>query len=137
ATTVVVAAHDITGRTVLAKSDLTTAQMSAIPGSLASVGAAVGMVAQIDVKQGQPLLSTMLARTDDVSSSPTAYLPLPKGFVAFTLPTTEQVGVAGYIQTGDYIDIVAVVPRASGSSVVRTIYSSVHVIRVGAAPPEQ
>lgn len=136
-TTVVVAAHNITGRTVLSRSDLTTAQISPIPGAVSKVDDAVGMVAQVDVKQGQPLLSSMLAKTDTASGSPSAYLPLPKGFVAFTLPTSEQLGVAGYIQNGDYIDIVAVVTHAGGSSVVRTIYSSVHVIRVGAAPAEQ
>lgn len=136
-TAVVVAAHDISGRTVLSKSDLTVAQMTSIPGSVAKVEEVAGMVVQVDVKQGQPLLSTMLARSDTASSSPTAYLPLPKGFVAYTLPTAEQVGVAGYVQTGDYIDILAVVGRPGGGYVVRTIYSSIHVIRVGAAPPEQ
>ncbi len=135
--TVVVAAHDITARTVLSKADLTTAPMTSIPGAVVKVDDAVGMAAQIDIKQGQPVLAGMLTKSGALTGNPNAYLPLPKGFVAFTLPTNEQLGVAGYVQTGDYIDIVAVVTRSGGAAVVRTIYSSVHVIRVGAAPAEQ
>jgi Flp pilus assembly protein CpaB len=136
-TTVVVASHDIMGRTVLGKGDLTTAQLSSVPGVVTKLGDAVGMEIQIDLKQGQPVLSTMLAKGTEISSSPTAYLPLPKGFVAYTLPTAEQQGVAGYIQAGDYIDIVAQVARSGGGYGVRTIYSSIHVIRVGPAPAQQ
>jgi Flp pilus assembly protein CpaB len=135
--TVVVAAHDISGRTILAKSDLTTAQLSSVPGALTKVDDAVGMEVQIGLKQGQPVLNTMLSKGSDLTSSPTAYLPLPKGLVAFTIPTGEQQGVAGYIQAGDYIDIVAEISRPTGGVGVRTIYSSIHVIRVGPAPPEQ
>jgi Flp pilus assembly protein CpaB len=136
-TAVVVAAHDISGRSVLGKSDLTTTQMSTVPGAFTKVDQAVGMEIQIGLKQGQPVLNTMLSKGSDLSSSPTAYLPLPKGLVAYTLPTGEQQGVAGYIQSGDYIDIVAQVSRPTGGIGVRTIYSSVHVIRVGPAPAEQ
>lgn len=135
--TVVVASHDITGRTILGKGDLTTAQLSSVPGVLSKVDDAVGMELQIGLKQGQPVLSSMLAKGTEVSTSPTAYLPLPKGYVAYTLPTAEQQGVAGYIQAGDYIDILAQVSRPSGGYGIRTIYSSVHVIRVGPAPAEQ
>ena len=137
AVTVVVAAHDISGRSILSKSDLTTAQLSSVPGELTKVDEAVGMEIQIGLKQGQPVLNTMLSKGSDVTSSPTAYLPLPKGLVAYTIPTGEQQGVAGYIQAGDYIDIVAQISRPAGGVGVRTIYSAVHVIRVGPAPPEQ
>jgi len=45
-------------------------------------------------------------------------------------------GVAGYVQAGDFIDIVAVVtPRNAQTANVRTIYSNVRVIRVGPAVP--
>ena len=35
------------------------------------------------------------------------YLPIPQGYVAVTIPTSEQVGVAGYLQVGDRITILA------------------------------
>ena len=51
-----------------------------------------------------------------------------------TIPTGEQQGVAGYIQPGDYISIVAIVRPPTGQySNVRTIFTNVHVLRVGQA----
>lgn len=138
-TAIVVLARDVPARTVLARSDLSTAQVGSgdVPaGVLTNVDDAVGRVAAVDLRKGQPALPNMLVKAGDLTGSATAYLPLPKGFVAFTLPTAEEQGVGGYIQAGDYIDIVAVVPRAGGPATVRTIYSSVHVIRLGPAPTD-
>ncbi len=46
--------------------------------------------------------------------------------------------MAGYIQAGDYVDVIAsVVPRGGGSANVRTIYADVRVIRVGPATDSQ
>ena len=139
-TSIVVLAHDVAGRTILAKGDLATAQVGSadVPvGAVTNPDDAVGKVAQVDLKKGQPVLANLLAKPGDVVGGSTAYLPLPKGFVAFTIPTSEDSGVAGYIQAGDYIDVVAVVQRGSAPAAVRTIYSSVHVIRLGPAPTDQ
>lgn len=135
--TVVVVNHDIAARTVIQKGDLTTdRQSSAPPGGVTAPADAAGRVALVDIKQGQPVLSNMLGKAGDVGATPVAFLPLPKGFVAMTIPATELQGVAGYIQAGDYIDVVAVVPRPGSTATVRTVYSSVRVIRVGPAPPD-
>ena len=40
------------------------------------------------------------------------YLRIPKGYVALTIPTSEQQGVADYIQPGDYISVIATVSSA-------------------------
>jgi Flp pilus assembly protein CpaB len=40
--------------------------------------------------------------------------------------------VAGYIQAGDYISVIAIVPSPKGQN-VRTIYTNVHVLKVGPA----
>jgi Flp pilus assembly protein CpaB len=47
-----------------------------------------------------------------------------------TIPTSEQQGVAGYIQPGDYIGIIAIVDRG-GVTASKTVFNNVHVIRVG------
>jgi len=52
------------------------------------------------------------------------------GYVALTIPTSEQQGVADNIQPGDYIAIIASV--TSGIKVATlTVFANVHVIRVG------
>jgi hypothetical protein len=49
-----------------------------------------------------------------------------------TIPTSEQQGVAGYIQPGDYIGIIATVDKGA-TTASKTIFNNVHVIQVGTA----
>jgi pilus assembly protein CpaB len=132
-----VAARDLDQRTTLAAGDVKIVQISADalpPGSLTKPSQAVGLVLQVPIKQGQPLLANLVANTAAAVGTQGGFLPLPSGLVAATLPTAELVGVAGYIRAGDYIDVIAVVPsRSGGTANVRTIYPGLHVIRVGAA----
>ena len=133
-----VANRDLAARTTVRAEDLTTVGYSPAdvpPGVLAKPGDAVGQVVEVQIKKGQPLFTNQLGRTAEVTAGPQgAYLPLPTGYVALTVPTGEIQGVAGYIQAGDYIDIVAIIaPKGSGPN-VRTIYSNIHVLRVGPAP---
>jgi Flp pilus assembly protein CpaB len=135
---VLVAARDVAPRKILVAADVTVAHYSVAdvpPASLATVASAVGLVAQTSLKKGQPILSNQVGK-DAGSGALSAYLPLAPGIVALTVPSDEQHGVGGYIQAGDYIDIVAVVtPRLATSANVRTIYSNIRVIRVGPGAP--
>jgi Flp pilus assembly protein CpaB len=160
-TKVVVAARDIPFRTPLTKDDLKLADFPSsfatgdnytsiddVVGKQASnatgvaASNATGAVAEIPIKQGQPLTRNMLALSVDAVQLQPAYLPIPKGFVALTIPTGEQIGVAGFIQAGDYINILAAIqvslfqansqqgpPRA----VTKTVFTNVHVLKVGPA----
>jgi Flp pilus assembly protein CpaB len=131
---VLVAARDVAPRTVLVAADLTVSHYVTAdvpPASLASAASAIGLVAQTPLKKGQPVLSNQVGK-DAGSGALAAYLPLAPGFVALTVPSDEQHGVGGYVQAGDFIDIVAVVtPKSGGAANVRTIYSNIRVIRVG------
>jgi Flp pilus assembly protein CpaB len=99
----------------------------------AALKAVKGFIAEIDIAQGQPLLTSMLAKPGDtITGAQAAFLPIPSGYVALTLPTSELTGVANYIQPGDYITILA----AAGSGktgATATVFTQLHVIRVGAA----
>ena len=164
-TKIVVAARDIPFRAALSKDDLalkdwpgdgvppnayrsiddvigkSAAQATANPNGTAAN--ATGAVAEIKISQGQPVTSNMLANSIDAVQVQAAFLPIPKGFDAATIPTGEQVGVAGYIQAGDYINIIATVsPQAikpgqpSGTNtgpVTKTVFTNVHVLKIGAA----
>jgi pilus assembly protein CpaB len=132
-----VAAHDLDQRATLAAGDVQVIHVTAADfpvGGLTAASEATGMILQVALKQGQPILSNLVAKSAPDITASTGFLPVKSGLVADTLPTSELVGVAGYVRPGDYIDVIAVVPsRSGGTADVRTIYSGVHVIRTGAA----
>src|SRR5207253_1911401 len=95
---VVVASHDIQARTVIQASDLTLASISPTPPqSFTAINKVTGMGARVDIPAGMPISSNLVAPSGDlVSSSDVAYLPIPRGWVAVTVPTSEQAGVGVY-----------------------------------------
>src|SRR6266700_4321827 len=137
---VVVASHDIQARTVIQDSDLTLASINPTPPqSFTAVNKVAGKGARVDIPAGMPISSNLVAPSGDlVSSSDVAYLPIPKGWVAVTVPTSEQVGVGGYVQVGDRITMLATVNtsvfgQSPSRSVVLTVFRDVDVLRVGPA----
>ena len=89
-----------------------------------------GTIPLVTIVTGEPITSNLVAKPSQALGSQSEFLPIPSGFVAITIPTSEQQGVADYIQPDDYITIIATV--ASGAKVASlTIYSNVHVIKVG------
>jgi len=134
---VLVAARDVPARTVLAAADVSISRYAPSdvpPAALTSAAPALGLVVQSPLRKGQPVLSNQIAKAGDATGGQPAYLPLPTGFVALTLPSAELQGVGGYVQSGDYIDIQAIVtPKGSQTANIRTIYGDVRVIRVGPA----
>jgi pilus assembly protein CpaB len=139
-TKVVVAKNAIGARNKIQASDLDLKVVSPTPPlSFTDVSAVVGKGARVDIPAGAPITANLIAQAPDLlSSSDLTYLPIPKGFVATTVPTGEQVGVAGYVQVGDRIIITATINTSvfgasPGSPVVRTVFRDLQVIRVGPA----
>src|SRR5207253_3525413 len=137
-TKVVVAAHDIKARTVIQASDLTLTNLTQPPPqAFATVKDVAGKGARVDIPAGMPISSNLVAPSGDlVSSSDVAYLPIPKGWVAVTVPTSEQVGVGGYVQVGDRITMLATINtqafgQSPGRAVVLTVFRDIDVLRVG------
>lgn len=140
----VVAAQDIPVRSVIGAGQLTTLQVAQAdepPGAFTSTGGVVNTTAELNIVKGQPITANMLAKSPDQILGPSpAYLPIPSGFVAMTIPTSEQQGVAGYIQAGDYITLqstanTSLFGAANPRSVTKTVFTNLHVIRVGPANP--
>jgi len=71
-----------------------------------------------------------VAKPSQALGAQSEYLPIPKGYVALTIPTSEQTGVAGYIQPGDYISVIATVD-IQGKVASKTVFTQLHVIKVG------
>ncbi len=99
----------------------------------AGLKAVQNFIAEVNIASDQPLLTSMLAKPGDtVTGAQAAYLPIPAGYVAITIPTGELIGVAGYPQAGDYLSILASGGSAKGAAVV-TVYTQLHILRVGPA----
>jgi Flp pilus assembly protein CpaB len=140
-TQVVVAQQAIDPRTTIT-ADLLT--VSAIPNSAVPpraflrVADLTGYFAVVPIYKGEPITGNVVSANPDLinPSSSTAYLPIPQGYIAMTLPTGEQQGVAGFIAQGDYIDVIATVNTgqfapASPRVVTLTVFRDLYVIRVG------
>ena len=149
-TTVVVAKQAIPLRHAITASDVETQKVS---GSFTSVNNTytnptdvVNLIAEIQISKGSVITSDMLAK--DVGLVPPgaapAYLPLASGYVAMTIPTGEQQGVAGHITLGDYITVISsasitVFSTTSAAAtgppkiVSKTIFTNVRIIGLGPA----
>jgi Flp pilus assembly protein CpaB len=139
-TRVVVASHDIKARTVIQASDLMLLNYSpAPPQAFLAIKDVAGKGARVDIPANAAVTANQVAPSGDLlSSSDNTYLPIPSGYVAVTVPTSEQVGVGGYIQSGDRITMLATVNtsvfgQSPGVPVVRTVFRDLDVIRVGPA----
>ncbi len=91
-----------------------------------------GTIPLVAIPNGQAVTSNDVARPGQALGSQSEYLPIPSGYAAITIPTSEQQGVADYIQPDDYISVIATV--STGPKVAtKTIFTNLHVIKVGAA----
>ena len=91
-----------------------------------------GTIPLVPIPSGQAVTSNDVAKPNQALGSQSEYLPIPSGYVAITIPTSEQQGVANYIQPDDYISVIATV--STGPKVAsKTIFTNLHVIRVGPA----
>lgn len=99
----------------------------------AALKAVTSFIAEVNIAADQPLLTSMLAKPGDtISGAQAAFLPIPAGYVAITIPTSELTGVAGFPQAGDYISVLAS-GGAGKSAAVVTVYTQLHILRVGPA----
>jgi Flp pilus assembly protein CpaB len=130
--TVVVAAKDLQPRIPITADDLST---SSIPtGKWADYFTRgddlVGMVPLVPIPSGHAIAANDVAKPTQALGPQSEYLDIPKGYVALTIPTSEQQGVADYIQPGDYIAVIATV--SSGTKVASlTVFTQLHVVKVG------
>ena len=130
---VVVATQDLTPRIPIPAGSL---EIKSLPtGGLPStvftkISDATGMIPLVTIVKGQAVSSNLVARPGQALGAQSEFLPIPSGFVALAIPTSEQQGVADSIQPGDYISVIATV--TSGAKVAtKTVFTNIHVIRVG------
>ncbi|MHB8587657.1 MAG: Flp pilus assembly protein CpaB [Candidatus Dormibacteraceae bacterium] len=137
-TRVVVAKNNIGARTKIQAADLTLSVINPLPPqAFTQIDAVAGKGARVDIPAGAPVTANLIAPAGDLlSSSDVAFLPIPSGYVALTVPTGELVGVGGYPQVGDRITMLATINTSvfgvnPGVAVVRTVFHDLDIIRVG------
>src|SRR5258708_36051085 len=135
---VVVARNDIGARTKMQSSDLQLSTINPAPKeAFTNVSEAAGKGARVDIPAGSPVTANLIAPAGDLlSTSDVAFLPIPSGFVAVTVPTGELVGAGGYPQVGDRIPMLATVNTATFATgapfpAVRTVFNNLDILRVG------
>ena len=132
--TVVYATRDLKPRIPVTADSLSTKAIQ-VPSSypkvyFTSVADVQGMIPLVGINSGQAITANDVAKPSQALGSQSEYLTIPHGYVAMTIPTSEQVGVADYIQPGDYISVIATVSTA-GKIATKTIFTQLHVIKVG------
>ena len=147
-TTVVIARQAIPIRHVITDADLDVEKVSGnFTGSnntYSNKSDVANLISEIQISKGSVITSDMLAKDLGLvpAGSAPAYLPLASGYIAMTIPTGEQQGVAGHISVGDYITIVASASvsifstgQVSGPPkvVTKTVFTNIHIIGLGPA----
>ena len=144
---VVVSARDIQARETFTADMLTTQSVPSQgvqPGSTVHTNDVLGKSAAVAIPKGQQVTNNMLFANNGLQSlAASAYLPIPQGWVARAIPTGELQGVAGYVQAGDYVNVIVAVSQSAFSTrahtteksaqVSRTAFTNVRVIEVGPA----
>src|SRR6202140_4502208 len=133
---VVVATRDLQPRVAIDAASLQVTSIP-VPGAYPKVyftrlQDVAGLVPLVTIPTGQAVTSNEVAKPSAALGSQSEYLPIPSGYVAVTIPPSEQQGVANYIQPEDYISVIATVATA-GKVATKTIFTNLHVIRVGMA----
>jgi Flp pilus assembly protein CpaB len=144
---VVLATQDIQARQPITL-DLVTmgsvASSSLPPKSLVRLGDVTSLFAVVPIYKGEVITANVVASNADQITGQDAFLPIPEGYVALTIPAGEQQAVAGFIAQGDFINVSARAdlnlfsPNRKGSD-VRQVFANVYVLRVGpqSAVPRQ
>lgn len=132
-TPVVVAAHDLPAGQALSAGDLKVTRwpQAGLPqGSFNSTKALTGRVLKTPASQGEPLLIGKLA-AKGLRGGLSAVLP--EGFRAMTVHVDEVIGVGGFVQPDDQVDVLATVAKGpySKDPITRTVLQSVRVLTVG------
>jgi Flp pilus assembly protein CpaB len=138
-TSIVVAARDIQAREPIAVDSVTLAKIptSAVPPkSFTRLIDLVGFAAVVPIYKGEAITQNVVTNSDAITPAQASYLPIPQGYIAMQVPTSELQGVGGYPAQGDYIDVIASVNTGQFSpvnphSVTKTVFTKLYILRVG------
>lgn len=107
--------------------------MAITKGTAKSIEEAVGKITKYPLSAGEQVILSKLGSIGEEGSGKLS-LELPKGYRAVTISVDDVIGVAGFINKGDYVDVISTMSK---ESVVTTslLLQKVKVIRVGSSSP--
>lgn len=128
--TILVAATDIPARSTISPAMLIRATRpgsSVEPDAIENPQSAVGALALITIPAGSTISASKIGRPTD------AALPvrLHSGMRAVTIQIDRVKGIAGLVEPGDRVDIIAIPPRQDSSPTASTILRGVRVLAIG------
>ncbi|HVC78628.1 MAG TPA: Flp pilus assembly protein CpaB [Candidatus Micrarchaeaceae archaeon] len=130
---VVVATQDLVPRVPIPTGSLEIKSLpsAGLPSTVfTKISDAQGMIPLVTIVKGEVVSANLVARPGQALGAQSEFLPIPSGYVALAIPTSEQQGVADSIQPGDFISVIATV--TSGAKVAtKTVFTNIHVILVG------
>jgi pilus assembly protein CpaB len=127
---VVIAAMNIPAHAHIVSAMVTTEQRPADQvetDALADPSDAIGMIATADIPQGAEITPTRIAHP----APPPQGLQIAVGLRAITIPIDNVKGIAGLLQPGDHVDILASPPRGNGNARAYAIVRDARVLAVG------
>ena len=128
---VVVAQADLRPRSVISPGMVRIAEvpLSAVhPDAIISVAEAEGRIVKETVVAGEQVLRTRLY---GLTEQPGLTFAIPPGKRAITVAVNEVIGVAGFVQPGDRVDVLATFDRTlAGVDMTRTVLQSVEVLAI-------
>lgn len=128
---VVVAANDIQVGTKLAASDVTTVTIPATaipPGAFSTPAKILGRGAILPMNKGEFILPGKLAAVNAGAGLPSM---IPPGMRAVSVRVNDVVAVAGFVQPGTRVDVMATGNQGPGGTQTSTVLEDVLVLAVG------
>ncbi|MGI6037025.1 MAG: Flp pilus assembly protein CpaB [Limnochordia bacterium] len=128
---ILVAARDIPYHTTITGQTVKRQQVPleyVHPDAITDVNAVVGRFTKADILAGEPILESRLYGEGE---GPGLAYNIPEGKIAVTVAVNEVLGVAGFLKSGDYVDVFATFPdMVAGDHVTTTILQHVQVLAV-------
>ena len=128
---VVVAAKQIPAGTKLTEKELAIKQvpLQAVPKDYpSSIVTIKDRVVKITIQPDEIISETKLVGKGSAGGMP---LVIPPGYRAITLKVNEVIGVGGFVNPGDHVDILSILKKSADEAYSRTILQNVLVLATG------
>ncbi len=129
--TVVVARQDLEAGTVIGRLSLETASWpseSQPSKSFKDIDQVVGRQVLSKIFRGEPVVESRLLAQGEHGSLP---YRIPDGLLGISVKVTPEIGVSGFIQPGNRVDVIATVKVQRGEPVTKLVLQNILVLAVG------